>query len=858
MTESIAQNNIDAYAEFEKWLGEQPYWLQDATYRIYHGFAIDEAQISSYADMCIMQIRKEKPVHETLAQNESSRQMGYSHMAVVRLFDIFGVNALASDASLDFSTEGVTVVYGLNGAGKSGFMRIFKQLSGSPYEEIIHPNVYKKGAAEKPTCKFIIKEDSSEQEISCNLSSNSKETPLASCDVFDTRISNDYITKNNHVSYQPLVFSVLAELASIAGRITRHINSRMDAIPSPNIFIPKDLENRTEVKWIQKLDESTVFPAQYTSWTTDQQKATEEIPKRLDTERVNSDLRLYRSQIATVRSILDDLMTADSAIRSPELIAAHNALVEAKKKYDAAELLFKETADDYDKNSVSISHWKELWQIAQRYYETSVCKDGVAHFGEPGTICPLCHQVLVEPTITRFRSVNEYVNGTCSEDFNKADRKLKDLLTAIATREFSASQIKKLLSGIFKEEEVAIIKEAYELIGGITIIGDTEAKYARLSTISVSEAIKVLSSKKDSLKNEIEALEQALQDEGRALLQEQLSGLTCHKWIYDNKVSIEDAIKNIIVKKELTATKSLLTTNRITAESNRLASRLITDAYIERFARELQRLAPSIKVKLEKAPSQKGSTPYRVTIDTDSGIKCNPEDILSEGEQRIVALAAFFADATGREALTPIIIDDPISSLDLNYESAATRRIVELARSRQVIVFTHRISMLTGIEEICKSLDVQHKENYIRSTLRGKGVPDLSDIYRGSVKKHLSGIQSRLSEIKMKDPDSSEFIDAVGRQCQQFRICIERSVEDVLLLGILHRFERRIMTKDKVNRLTKITDEDCKLVDDMMTKYSFTEHSQPVDSPPVGISIDELNADISAFIQWIGDYNKRV
>ena len=112
-------------------------------------------------------------------------------------------------------------------------------------------------------------------------------------------------------------------------------------------------------------------------------------------------------------------------------------------------------------------------------------------------------------------------------------------------------------------------------------------------------------------------------------------------------------------------------------------------------------------------------------------------------------------------------------------------------------------------------------------------------------------------EIKKKDPDSPEFVDAVGRQCQQFRICIERSVEDVLLLGMVHRFERRIMTKDKVKRLTKITDEDCKLVDAMMTKYSFTEHSQPADSPPIEIGIDELNNDISAFVQWITDYQNR-
>ena len=27
----------EAYAQFESWLGAQPYWLQDAAWRIYHG-----------------------------------------------------------------------------------------------------------------------------------------------------------------------------------------------------------------------------------------------------------------------------------------------------------------------------------------------------------------------------------------------------------------------------------------------------------------------------------------------------------------------------------------------------------------------------------------------------------------------------------------------------------------------------------------------------------------------------------------------------------------------------------------------------------------------------------------------------
>ena len=51
----------EAYAQFGKWLIEQPYWLQDAAWRIYSGKEIDDAQIKLYAEMCVAQAKGETP-----------------------------------------------------------------------------------------------------------------------------------------------------------------------------------------------------------------------------------------------------------------------------------------------------------------------------------------------------------------------------------------------------------------------------------------------------------------------------------------------------------------------------------------------------------------------------------------------------------------------------------------------------------------------------------------------------------------------------------------------------------------------------------------------------------------------------
>lgn len=858
MAESTKKTSMDAYTQFEQWLGEQPYWLQDAAYRIYHGQPIDQEQIEAYMAMCIAQAKKEKVDYKRLPKNGSRSQTVSSIMSVLNLSGIVGVNALAPDASLDFSPTGVTVIYGLNGAGKSGFMRVFKQLSGSPYEEVIQPNVFKKDAGEKPSCRFTISEDGQDRDISCSLAAKSKSTPLVNCDVFDTRISNEYITKTNNVSYQPFVFTVLAELSKVADRVSKYIGTQIEAVPSTAVNIPSEFQAREDIVWIQQLGATSSFPDKYSNWSGEQGLLLEELPKKLDVDKVKSEFDLCSNRFTTVSAILDDLTTAKAFIDSPKLSCIYEKFKETQRKLDAAKEFFTEQADAQDQLSVSSADWKELWSVARRYYEEKLCVEGGAHFGEEGSICPLCHQIITGKAVERFKSVNEYVNGTCSDDHKKSTASLRKYLKDVSMRAYSVVQIETQLASIFAAADLMTIKSAYTAFDDDKEIADVESEYQKIMSINISDAIDVLKKEADSLKAKYNELKNALEDKGKAQLQQQYTDLKFHKWVYDNKLTIETAIANLKKKQELNAAKAFLTTNKITTESNLLADTLITEAYIARFNAEIKRLAPKLQVKLEKAASQKGSTPYKVLIDTDSGIKCKPEDILSEGEQRIVALSAFFADATGRNINTPIIIDDPISSLDLNYESAATRRIVELARNRQVIVFTHRISMLTGIEETCQRLGVQHKENYIRSTAKGKGVPDLADIYRGDVKKHLTGMLGRIREIKAMDPDSLVYSDAIGKQCQQFRICVERSVEDILLNGIVHRFERRIMTNGKVNKLTKITDKDCSFVDDMMTKYSFTEHSQPIDSPPVEITIEELSKDISAYIAWITEYRKRM
>ena len=54
--------------------------------------------------------------------------------------DIIGVNQLASDQKLEFQTDGLTIIYGANGSGKSGYARVLKKACRARHAGEIMPD----------------------------------------------------------------------------------------------------------------------------------------------------------------------------------------------------------------------------------------------------------------------------------------------------------------------------------------------------------------------------------------------------------------------------------------------------------------------------------------------------------------------------------------------------------------------------------------------------------------------------------------------------------------------------------------------------------------------------------------------
>jgi hypothetical protein len=143
------------------------------------------------------------------------------------------------------------------------------------------------------------------------------------------------------------------------------------------------------------------------------------------------------------------------------------------------------------------------------------------------------------------------------------------------------------------------------------------------------------------------------------------------------------------------------TTNAITTLGNNIADQMLTPRLRDRFSGEIIDLVgANIRVEMMRAGGQYGSPQYQVRLLARPDAKV--PDILSEGEQTCVAIAAFLAELATAPHSSALVFDDPITSLDHKWRQKVAERLVAESAVRQVIVFTHDLIFLNDIRDAAK------------------------------------------------------------------------------------------------------------------------------------------------------------
>src|SRR5690606_39715097 len=136
------------------------------------------------------------------------------------------------------------------------------------------------------------------------------------------------------------------------------------------------------------------------------------------------------------------------------------------------------------------------------------------------------------------------------------------------------------------------------------------------------------------------------------------------------------------------------------------------------------------------------------------------------------------------------------------------------------IVFAHRLALLGTVRYFAEKKTIKPDVVTIRSADWGTGEPAPIPLSQSDIKSALNTLMNQRYQDAKKASENGEFEHAeilLKSICRDFRIMVERSIENDLLCRVVQRFQRPIHTL-KLKELAKLKDTDCHLLDYLMTK----------------------------------------
>ena len=316
----------------------------------------------------------------------------------------------------------------------------------------------------------------------------------------------------------------------------------------------------------------------------------------------------------------------------------------------------------------------------------------------------LCQQELGIDAKKRLGHFEQFVKGGLESSAQAAEKVLDALVKQLPT--LPQAKDWAIQASLLKiDEEKAVVD-----LAGFTLRRNAAEVALQLSEIPAfdwSPYEQAIAGIAVVLLAEEKSLKELQQDGKRKVLEARVLELRALQWLSQNKIAVAAEVTRLSAVSALDKALGLANTAALTKKNNELAKHELDAGYQVRFANELKQLGGArLPVKPESKQQGKGKITFGISLHGAKKI-VSAEGILSEGETRIVALAAFLADITGSGQPSPFVFDDPISSLDQDFEERVVGRLVDLAKSRQVIVFTHRLSLLTLLDSAVKRLKEQ-------------------------------------------------------------------------------------------------------------------------------------------------------
>lgn len=760
------------------------------------------------------------------------------------------VNALALDQTIKCG-PGLTVVYGDNGTGKSGYTRLLNNAFRSRGDTTILPNVFNPDAEGEPQCQFEFSTGGVDSVLS--YPEDSKHPAFSKLSIFDSQSIHIHLEKRNSLNFTPSGFwffdKLIAALGSVEDLLLKEISDKDEEsgfdlkFPNENEVgeLVSKLKDDFDLKKLEAL-------SAYGKIEDDELNLLLGKKSELDGQKIPENILKFQKTNEEIESLKTGLGKMVERFSDEKKLKYENAITKLKTLGEASsaegvELLKEHSIADSEKKP-----WKDFL-VAAREYISSI-KEYESYPSEEDS-CVFCHQALSKEQVALISTYWSFLKSDSEIKLKEYQQKIsifvgkiedwivpvfpRDGLAYKAISEANPELVKSIEENIkVISKNLATLKESMTdgswsetldpvLVdsAAIDLVCDNIGKnITALSGDEVKRTLKDLSGKIDLLRD-------------RFLLNKVIADMRAYSV---KKMWAKNAAKK----------KSKLSSRGVTALQKVLFDEHVTDVYTECFSKECRNLGAPNTVSINQKPA-KGNTMRSLVIE-----KSKASQVLSEGEQRAVAIADFLAEAILNPFNDGLIFDDPVTSQDHRRKLRISNRIVDLAKKKQIVVFTHDIPFFLGLTYKAQEQQVELATTTIRCMGDTPGIidPQLPWIAQKS-KDRLGFLRNRLVGLvkKMKTDHEDECLLSIKSWYGLLREGWERAIEERLLKGVVERFRPGVESQ----RLKKMIVNDSLLesVEKGMTDSSKWAHDSAAGLNPPAPTEEEMTKHLKSFEDFL-------
>lgn len=863
------------------WANRQPDWARDSLRRIVSSpaFSLSDEDRQAILD----RVRhaagaSEGPAPDCepiCAEHVASAEATGPRTVLLSIGPVHNVDKLAADQRLRFAPNGITLIFGENGSGKSGYARIAKRLCRSLSSDELKSDVFRPTPTDTLMVQVRWQTGSNEIEELAWTPSAKPPSCLKQLSVFDSQNARLYVDQQNRIAYLPTQLAILehhGELCASLGTrfaeeekvIEKRVRAALPTGYTPNSKVsillgwldPKSarLPNAQDIKTLAGL-------------SNDEREKLASLEKRLASDpgiqaaarrRAAPGLERLKQVLTSAEAALGAAAQAELA----RLFEAARVATEAAKASAAAQFV------DLPLKGVGEGVWRLMYEAARRFaVENDAEVDRLPE--QPSDLCVLCHQPLGDVGGARLSRFNSFVASETAKEADAARAALSAKTAALVDLAIPAPEVvagplaayaemSPARAALLNRVELALASLATRKAALLALEENDTAPIPPMPHPMIEE----LAAECSALLTEAEELEAEAQhggtlDEDRARIAE-----------FKDREKLGQDIGVILQRLEdledlaaLRACQAQVQTRAISTQISSMRRKLVTDGLQARIQAEITRLDLSHIPFVVKDSSGAGQSLFSVGL---QGVaKVANREVLSEGEQRALALACFLAEISDDSANYGVIVDDPVSSLDhVRLRRVAERLVEEASKGRQVVIFTHNLVFFN--EMVSESARRGDKAPLMKVVIRktetegfGLVTEDTEPWLARSVTDRINDLRERAKAAKGHTDQQS---DPYRRLAKDFysdlRETWERAVEEVVIAKTVERLVPDVMTM-RLKRVV-LSDADYKTIFFAMKRASERSgHDMPAGRPISIPTPEDMSVDVQALDAFRIDYVRR-